>query len=486
MWGWADVGEKVTILQGDKRLAETLGAGKGQAWRVELPAQQPGKIADIVVAASNTISLTNILAGEVWLCSGQSNMQMPLQKGPWSWYGGVVDAETTIREAGADAGIRFFRERTGYSGKPSQRPAGEWVVASSEIAPQLPAVPYFFARHLRSALGAPVGVIVSTFGGTILECWVPPRKLEEDTAHKQARTKADATVAELRPISKADEEAVSEWKKQSQAAPNGGGQPPKPTPQLVGGQRVALEEALALTRSGLLYNGKIHSLAPFTIKGVLWYQGESNAGRSIGYSPLLQSLIEGWREDWGNAELPFIIVCLAGWAGSQGSTGDALDFAFLREAQIATAQRVDHVGIVSAVDLGDRKDLHPPDKKPVGQRAGSWALANVYGRGGISGGPVFGDVAFLQGKALVPVIANADGLVLRGNSGFELGDSAGKFASATAKLTGNRIEVVAQDIAAPVALRYAFRNDPECTVYNAAGLPALPFRTDKEQPTAGQ
>ncbi len=475
-WGWADVGEKVVIKQGGTVVANAIGCGKDQPWKVQLPPQPPGPVADIEVQGTNTLSLTNILAGEVWLCSGQSNMVQTLKKGPWCGWGGAVDADKEIAAA-TDQQIRFFVQATAM-GQIQTRPKGSWRICSPETAPELSAVACFFARQLRSEIRVPTGLIISAVGGTAAELWTPGRKLEADPEYQKLKKSIQAMQAEFGDKLNLDGKVMAEWlKKVQEAKAKGEAPPPKPTLLLSQEQSATLIDSIPALNAGGLYNGMIRPLVPFNIRGAIWYQGESNARRGELYADLMANLITGWREDWGKP-FPFILVALAGFNQPSAWTTGAGSFALVREAQITVASQLPHCGVISAVDVGDAKNIHPLNKQPVGLRAGLWALKNVYGKEVVAEGPKAPAIDFKNGKALVTFGENTLGLTLKAPGGFELAGEDKQFVGAQAELKNDVIEVTAPGLSKPVALRYAFLNMPECTIYNGAGLPALPFRSD--------
>ncbi|MFZ4775447.1 MAG: sialate O-acetylesterase [Terrimicrobiaceae bacterium] len=486
-WGWADAGEKIEIKQDGKTLATATGAGKETPWRVKLPPLKAGPVADIEIVGTTTISLTDILAGEVWLCSGQSNMQMTMEKGPWcGWSEGVVDHATEVAAA-KDPQIRAFLDEGNGKPTPQSRPKGQWVVCSPETAPKFSATAYYLAQSLRSELKTPVGILISSVGGTHAELWTPKRVLDTDPAFDNARTKAKKTTDELGPLATEDQQTNAAWKKAVEEAKKNNITPPeKPTFKLTQEQSYNYSDARALLNTSELYNGKIFPLAPYNIKGALWYQGENNARVADRYAQLMTDLITGWREDWGKP-FPFIMVGLASYSDKKAAWNPLVgSWALIREAQIKVAQTLPQTGVILATDITPASpsqscSIHPINKKPVGQRAALWALEHVYGKPVISAGPVFGKVMFASGKARVeiPPSPSSAGLTLKSPGGFELAAGDKKFIPATATLINGAIEVSADGITDPVALRYGFVNWPELTVFNAHGLPAFPFRTDQ-------
>lgn len=465
LWGWADAGEKVSLKLGGVVVGSAVGEGKEKSWKIQIPAQKPGPLPPIEVSGSNTLTLTNALAGEVWLCSGQSNMVKTLKNGAWCPYGGVLNEDEEVAAA-TDNQIRFYLNGKG------------WEVCTPENAPHFSAVAYYFAQKLRSVLKEPVGMIVLAAGGRPAEWFTPERMMAGNADFQQRKIKAKTVHDELGPKGDADKKAAKEWSQLAAAAKSKGEQPPpKPASLLTPEQSKELGESAAILDFAFIYNRDICPIVPYPVKGFVWYQGESNATRGPEYAALMEKLIQGWREDWGKP-LPFVMVALAGFGKPEAMSADAKSFPLIREAAIKASSTVDHVGVISAVDVGDAGNIHPLNKKPVGERAALWTLNHVYGEKLVSEGPGFGKVDFVTGKAVVPLTTNKEGVVLKSPGGFELAGEDRKFYPARAELKGETIEVSAPEVSKPVALRYAFLNFPECTLYNGAGIPALPFRTD--------
>ena len=477
LWGWADAGEKVTIKLGGVVVATAVGAGKEKPWQAQLPAQKLGPVADIEVAGSNKIILTNILAGEVWLCDGQSNMVMTLLKG----YTPVLNGEAEVAAA-ADDQIRFY-QGGGNNSKPQTATKESWAVCTPESAAHFSAVGFFFAKKLRSEHKVPVGLICLAAGGRPAEWFVPERMMEKDAEFQARKAEAQALKDKLGAKAEADKKASSEYRKILMAArAKKEKAPPAPTNQLTQAEAAQLNDAGLYLDFGFLYRRDMQALNPVPLAGFIWYQGESNATRGERYAVLMTKLIKGWREDWGGKPLPIIMVLLAGYQAGEAAptavTAKGVSYPLVREATIKVSETVPNAGVVSAVDVGEATNIHPANKKPVGERAALWALNHVYGQKVVSEGPKFGKVEFSAGKAVVHFTANAEGLTLKSPGGFELAGENRKFVPAQAALKGGALEVMAAEVGNPVALRYAFLIFPECTIYNGAGLPALPFRTD--------
>jgi len=479
LWGWADAGEKITIKQAGAVVASTVGAGKEKPWKAQLPASKPGPLADIEIAGTNTIILKNILAGEVWLCTGQSNMVMTLLKG----YTPVTNGEAEAAAA-TDTQIRFY-EGGGNNSSPPKTVKETWAVCSPESAARFSAVGYFFAKKLRSARNVPVGLICLAAGGRPAEWFVPERVMDKDAEFQSNKAAALAVKAQLGAKADADKKAGLEQRKLVlEARSKRAKTPPQAPNQLTPEEAAKMSAAQVYLDFGFLYRRDMQALNPLPLAGFIWYQGESNATRGEKYAALMTKLINGWREDWGGKPRPLIMVALAGFGQPIVSSAKGESWPLVREAMIKMAASVPNVGVVSAVDVGDATNIHPANKKPVGERAALWALNHVYKQPVVAEGPGFGKVEFAAGKALVNLTTNKDGLVLKSPGGFELAGADRKFVPAKAELLGDKLTVTAPEVSQPVALRYAFLNFPECTVYNGAGLPAMPFRTDDWPVTA--
>jgi len=286
LWGWAAVGEKVTITQGGVVVASVEGLGSGRTskpWRAQLPAQKPGPVADIEISGANVITLTNVLAGDVWLCSGQSNMVKPLSKKVG--YGGVVNEEQELAAA-PDNQIRFFQ-------------SGRWEVCTSSNAPRFSAVAFFFAQKLRAEVKVPMGILSLAAGGMPAEYFIPARMIEGNSELQAQRIKAKVVHDQIGPRGDAYGNAYKEMKVKAAAAKLKGEKgPPPPVNHLTPEESKAYDEASIMLHFGSIYDRIIKPVIPYNLKGFVWYQGEANAVRGEQYAHLMITLIEGWREDW--------------------------------------------------------------------------------------------------------------------------------------------------------------------------------------------
>jgi sialate O-acetylesterase len=467
--GWADEGEQVRVKLGDRLVAETVGKGPDTAWVVNLPAVSAGGLPNLTVEGQNSITLTNLLAGDVWVCSGQSNMEMTIGGGPWCNYGGVENEAREIAEADHPQ-IRFFTSGT----------KTPWQVCVPETARKFSAAAYFFGRELHRSLGVPVGLVVAAAGGTPAEYWIPREAREAMPSFPDELAQAEKVMqGELKEKFDTEREASQEWREAVAAARESGQPEPKrPTPLLTPDQQEKVRVAIHTVSPGSGYEARGAPLTSMTIKGVLWYQGESNVPRAGEYADMMKALIQGWRGAWAKPDLPFVIMQLVNFGGSSTAVGPG--WAELRAAQQAVADSVPGTAIATGIDLGDHTNIHPKNKEEVGRRLALAALNRVYGNDVIASGPHVTAARREDAKVVLSFDAGGKGqeLVLKDDAGFELAGTDGNFRQAPAVLgpESNEITVSTDIVAEPVLIRYAWADNPPATVYNSAGLPAAPFQ----------
>jgi len=452
--GFADSGEKVSIHLGQQLVAETLGKGASEPWSVELPVQKAGPIPDIIVKGVNTVVLTNLLAGDVWVCSGQSNMEMTL-KG--------INAQAEIAEAKYPQ-IRLF---TALAKEP-------WSECTPEKAAQFSAVGYFFGRELHKQLTVPIGLVFAAAGGTRAESWTPPSATANWPEFAANLEEAKKLHEQLAPLGDADARARAEYYQQSaEAKKQGQPAPPMPTNKLTSEQADTYREVSSLVKLGSIYKSRIAPFNLHRIKGVTWYQGESNANSKLDYAGLLERLITGWRNDWGQGDFPFLIVQLANFGANNG-------FAEIRLAQEEVSQRVPNSFMSVAMDIGDAKNIHPKNKQEVGRRLALLALKHIYNKDLVASGPRFKEAKFDGPRVNLSfdVGTSDQQLTLRAGerSAFELAGADGVFKPAAAVVNGCSIELSSPEVSDPRAARYAWAE--AASLFNSAGLPAAPFQTD--------
>jgi sialate O-acetylesterase len=465
IWGWADAGEKVTVTVGDQKVEAT--ADSGGKWQVRLAAMKAaaGPL-EMTVAGKNTLKLTNILVGEVWVCSGQSNMEWSVKSSK--------DPEKEIAEA-KYPGIRLFMVTKATSDKPLTDCKGQWVECSPETVPPFSAVGYFFGRMLHQDLGVPVGLIGSNWGGTPAESWTSRETLDADADLKaivaRYQQQIDNYSKAKEDWEKTKDKKIADWK----AAVEKAKAENKPLPRE---QRGPSDPLTSQNRPSNLYNGMIAPLVPFAIRGAIWYQGESNAGRPVEYRKLFPAMITDWRKNWGEGDFTFLFVQLANWMARKDEPAES-GWAALREAQTMTLS-LPKTGMAVIIDIGDAKDIHPKNKQDVGKRLALAAEAGTYGKTVVYSGPMYESMKVEGDKVRLKFKHIGGGLVAKGDklTGFAVAGEDKKFVWADARIDGDTIVVSAKDVAKPVAVRYAWADNPECNFYNKADLPAVPFRTD--------
>jgi len=448
IWGLADKGEKVSVSLGDQTLGSATADDAGK-WEITGAAQKAGPLPDLTVKGNNTIVIKNGLAGEVWLCSGQSNMKMTVARTPECDYGGVLDADKEVAQAN-HPDIRIFKDK--------------WEICSPETIKNNSATAYFFGRALHEDLKVPVGLLTEAVGGTAIEYWISPKEWTDDLTKK--------AVAAYEPFYQARKELyqteLENFKKQQAAGKTPGKEP-----------RMIVEPAKYPRGFSKLFVDHIAALAGYPIHGILWYQGESNTQRSGAYRELLTALISGWRSAWNAPELPFILVQLANYEPAEAKGGLTENWPRLRNLQATVAREVPHTGMAVAIDAGDPKLLHPPNKQEVGWRAALVARHMVYGEPVAASGPTLKKAEWTDAKVVLTFDHAEGGLTAKKEPlSFVLAGADGTFQPATAQIKGDTIEVTG--IAKPASLRYAWMNNPPGIFYNAAGLPAGPFQIERK------
>jgi len=442
VWGTAESGEKVTVKLGPSEASATAGAdGK---WSVKLPASKMNAAGqDLVITGKNTITIKDVLVGDVWVCSGQSNMEWAVNQS-----NGAEDAA-----AANLPNIRRIKLNHVSLNKPTTNVPNKWEVCSPQTAGKFTAVGFYFARRVQKETGVPIGLLDDNWGGTRIEPWVPLAGFE--------------MVPEL--------SAIADKVKQRDAAATG-------DPARIGhGEPVAL------------YNGMIAPVMPFGIKGALWYQGESNGGEGEEYFHKMRALVGGWRTVWGQGEFPFYFVQLANFQKDNNTPEGGDGWARVRAAQTKSLT-IPKTGMAVIIDIGEERDIHPKNKFDVGERLALWALHHDYGKKDVvPGGPLFkaakveGDkirVSFdYAANGLIvgrkegrnPVEAVADGKLAR----FSIAGADKKWVWADAVIDGGTVVVSSKEVPQPVAVRYAYSMNPAgANLYNKEGLPASPFRSD--------
>lgn len=460
IWGTANPGE--AVLASIAKTSGTTIAAEDGSWKIHLKGLKPGGPHDLVVTAGNTITLTDVIIGDVWLASGQSNMEWPLSK--------TSAAAEEISRAD-HPNVRFYVLRRKTSTEPLPEPEGRWVRCTPETAGGLSGVAYYFATETSATLKIPIGIIQNAYGGTPAEAWTPLEAIRANPNLAIIEPRWARIVAEYPEKKAAFDDALARWEKDAATAKAEQKQPPpRPLPPT---------DPQGPHAPASLYNALVHPLLPFPIKGVIWYQGEANTGRAPEYFDLLTTMIRSWRNAWGNQTLPFHQVQLAGFMPRKPQPGDS-NWALIREAQRRVAQ-APHNGLASAIDIGEENDIHPGNKRDVGLRLAALALSKTYGIPKIPAKyPEFESIKIVKNVARV-TFKNADGLKDKNGKpleGFAIAGDDAVFRWADAKLEGKTVALSHPDVPKPVAVRYAWADFPATDLVNAAGLPALPFRTD--------
>ena len=433
IFGKADAGEKITVKAswGAENSATAAADGKWELY-LDTPAASSVPQSLEIKGESCTERIENVLIGEVWLCTGQSNMEFPVcRQGDGSWATGMLGEEAELADSDYPE-IRLFQvaHQLAPDGEKDDV-EGKWTVCNAGDLYDFSAVAYVFGKRLHKELGVPVGIVQDTWGGTIIEAWTSMEIMENNPDY--------ADVLERYSLEKM-EKAGYPWKVPS-----------------------------------TLWNGMIAPIAGFTVKGNIWYQGESNVFADKHYAQALVNLINSWREAWGQPDMPFYFAQIAPYANAP-SLG-------VRDAQFQVwlESGLKNVGMVATVDVGDSIDIHPRNKKAVGERFARWALAKQYGRDVACSGPVFKSLSQEDGRLVLKFdyteggLSTSDGEPVKA---FEVAGSDKVFRPAAAEIKGSRIEVYSPDVAEPVAVRYAWKDFCRVNLVNAGGLPAVPFRSD--------
>ncbi len=452
VWGWTNPGQDVTVELGDKAaLAKAHADGR---FEVSLPAMVAGGgPLKLTIKADETVTFEDVMVGEVWVCSGQSNMQ---------WGVNSSNDADLERLAAKNANIRMINFPQVGTQEVILTHDRQWMVCNSETVGGFSAVGYFFARQLQETIDVPVGMINNAWGGSACEAWINRDVLTADEKYKPLIDRwvgMETRFAEL--SAKADKNEDEQ----------------KALQQLTGQMR-------GNARPGNIYNGVLKSHLGYTIRGAIWYQGESNASRAYQYRDLFPLMISNWRQEWGQGDFPFYWVQLADFKAEQPLPAES-DWAELREAQTMTMSKLAHTGEAVIIDIGEGKDIHPKNKVDVGRRLARWALANEYGINIPFHSPQYKSMEKADNKIVLTFdhVDQSD----KGWRPFDVGNPVGfaiagedkKFVAADAKILPNgTIEVSSKDVPNPASVRYAWADNPVCNLFSNAGLPLTPFRTD--------
>lgn len=421
VWGWSSPGEKIFITNTWNNSVDSVQATSFAKWNVKIKTPAAGGPYTLTIKGSNTITLQNVMIGEVWICSGQSNME-------WSSVNGLPEMDAELPNS-ANAGIRLFHLPKTTAAYPQDNCAGTWKNCDPESLKSFSAVAYFFGKKLQKELNVPIGLINTSWGGTPAEVWTPAEAIDSDADLKEAAAKL----------------GVNSWWP---------------------------------TVSGATYNAMIYPVTNFNIAGAIWYQGESNTGTAATYNKLMTTMIDSWRKAW-KKDIPFYYVEIAPFKYGNKHIG-----ALLREAQTQTLSHP-KTGMAVITDLVENvKDIHPRQKIGVGERLAAWALAETYNKEGIAyKSPMYKSMEVNKNKVTVYFDNAADGLMLKGPekkaTEFYIAGEDKNFFPADVKIEGDHVILSNKQIKNPVAVRFAFSNTAIGNIFNKAGLPVNPFRTDK-------
>jgi len=424
LWGKAAAGSRVSVITSWDHKTYTIMAGPDGLWKVMVKTPAAGGPYKITLSDGKTTILDNILIGEVWLCSGQSNMEMPVK----GFKNQPILGSPQLLMDADNPQIRLFRLERAQSRIPqSDCKATPWQEANAASVTDFSAVGYQYAKILQEKLKVPVGIIMSTWGGTVIEAWMDQASLKN--------------FPDIRVLQPADTTKITKN---------------EPT---------------------VLYNAMIQPLIGFGIKGVIWYQGEQNRPNPEIYDSLLITMVQEWRHLWNRGEWPFYYVQIAPY-GYNDKLGPA---APLREAQLKALPRIPNAGMVVSMDAGEQRSIHPADKAVISRRLACWALANTYGRAGIPyASPCYHGMKIEKDGIAISFDHAPNGLTSFGRplAAFEVAGEDKVFYPANAKVTGSGVTVWSDSVRMPVAVRYAYKDWVVGDLYNTEGLPAAPFRTD--------
>ena len=417
VWGTAKEGEKVTVELAGQTATTTAKGGK---WKLELKPLEAGGPFSMKISGDNEVTVNNLLVGEVWVASGQSNMEWTLNQ---AFQPEVEKPKANFPE------IRMITAKKAASLQPLDQIEGSWQVCSPETVGNFSAVAYYFARDLHAKLGVPVGIISTSWGGTPAQAWTSAEGFE---GQPELKGYAD------------------QLKAAAEKPPENGPGPHFPS---------------------ALYNAMIAPVVPYGMKGVIWYQGESNAGQSKQYQTLFPAMIADWRTKWKLGDFPFLFVQIAPFNGQPPE---------IREAQFLTLAKSKNTAMAVITDYGDAKDIHPKQKEPVGNRLSLAARALAYGEKIVYSGPLYKEMKVAGSEVAISFDHTGGGLVAKDGDlkGFTIAGADGKFVPAKAVIKGDAVVVSAEGVIDPKAVRYGWINVPDVNLFNKDGLPASPFRTD--------
>jgi len=480
IWGTGEPGEKITVSTGAAS-AEAVANERGK-WRAQLgPLEKTSKPITLTIKGENEIVIQDVLVGEVWVCSGQSNMAFGLKN--------AHNASVAIPKADHPE-IRFFKVASKIALSPEEDCRGSWIVCTPESAADFSAVGYFFGEQIQKEQNAPVGLIGTYVGGTPAQAWTSLQALEAvpNLAHYAKRfQETQANLPKLKEIYA--KELLPKWTAEMEAWKAGPGA--KATGKAVRGPKKPVAPDNDRKFPTVLFNGMVSPIIPYAIKGVIWYQGEANVKAAAEYATLFPTMIKDWRPRWGEGDFPFLFVQIA-------SYGKSTALPILRDSQRKTLAlpKTGMAMAIDTIDIGEQNDVHPKNKLDIGRRLALAARAIAYGEDIVYSGPTFKSRSIADGKVRVAFDHVGGGLVIGSAPpirleetpappldhlvGFEIAGKDGKFVPAKAEIDGNSVVVWNESVPEPNSARYGWAPVPEVNLYNKEGLPAAPFTSASE------
>ncbi|MGQ1947993.1 sialate O-acetylesterase [Geofilum sp. OHC36d9] len=460
IWGWATPGEAVSVTTDwNNKVVATKANANGQ-WQVKAKTIEAGGPYSILVKGDNEIKVSDVWLGEVWICSGQSNMHMPVGKfgKDGDWRTGVINYKNEIKN-GDYPKIRMYTVERVTSETILDDVKGQWTVCSPETVGEFSAVGYFFGKNLYQELNVPIGLLNTSWGGTPAEAWTRKSVLTADKGFSQSVKRYvynmenwDRVWSDYKEVLDSLDQLRASGKKVSNPRP----------PVGLGSNKAPY----------VLYNGMIAPLLNYRIKGVIWYQGENNAQLAWQYRRLFPAMIKNWRTDWKQGDFPFYFVQIAPHRSQNPE---------IREAQLMALRSVKNCGMVVTTDIGDSTNIHPTNKQEVGRRLSLWALAKTYNKKDIVySGPIYRSMKIKENKIILSFDYVDGGLICKGDSltHFTIAGADSVFYPAHAEIKGNVITVSAPEVKQPASVRFGWNYFPIHNLFNKSGLPASPFRTD--------
>ena len=470
IWGYAGAGETVSISASWSHKKNKIKADKTGYWQLSLTApQNKGPHSMTIRGAKKKITIKNILCGQVWLCAGQSNMQMKMRYVNKNDRG-VLNYKKEIAKANYPE-IRYFlvsRRKNTPSSKLRENISGKWMICTPDNAKDFSGIAYFFAETIYKKNKCPVGLIDNSWGGTMIQAWMSPQALQSDPDFKEYVDWVNDKIKKLPKDMKIYKKALSLWQKTKKGKKPG-------RPSFFPGKNHRNVQSVQ-------YNARVYPLRKLAFAGVIWYQGESNGYMGWLYERLLPAMIKDWRNLFKSPKLPFLIVQLP-WLATPGYKSRIYqrnDWSELRDAQFKTCRNDANAFLTVAIDAGDY-NIHPRNKRPIGERLAYSALANIYNKNIVGSGPIFKSLKFVQNKAIISFEPEKSKLKIKGGNilkGFVMAGANKKFYPAIARIKGDKIELECDKVSKPVAVRYGWAFYPDCNLYNVAGFPAVPFRSD--------